>query len=140
MNGIEIKKLKVFSDERGCLFEILRNVDEVLGKTEIAQVTVGVLKPGITKAWHMHKEQTDHITILKGKALLGLANGKETEKIFLDEKKPELVKISPGIWHGIKALEGEAVILYIMNKTYNPEDEFRKNEEEFEKGFWESKN
>ena len=41
---------------------------------------------------------------------------------MLDGKNPILIKVPPGIWHGYKAIEGDAVLIHVMNTTYNPKD------------------
>ena len=59
-----VKALKVIPDERGHLMEILRCDDEMFQKFGQVYLTTGY--PGVVKAWHYHKAQTDHFCVIKG--------------------------------------------------------------------------
>ena len=58
IEGVRIKRLSVHADERGFLMEILRSDDEVFER--FGQVYLTTAYPGVVKAWHMHKKQTDY--------------------------------------------------------------------------------
>ena len=60
IDGVKVKKLKVIPDERGWLMEILRCDDEIY--KEFGQVYMTTAYPGVVKAWHFHKKQTDNFT------------------------------------------------------------------------------
>ena len=57
IKGVKIKKLKIISDNRGRLMEILRSDDEMFKK--FGQVYMTTVKPNIVKGWHFHKKQSD---------------------------------------------------------------------------------
>ena len=61
--GVRTKQLTVHADERGRLMEILRRDDEVF--VGFGQVYVTTVYPGIVKAWHYHKCQTDNLACLR---------------------------------------------------------------------------
>ena len=89
----------------------------------------------------MHEKQTDFVCCIKGKIKFCTKeeNGKIKE-FLLEEKKPRLIKIPPKIWHGYKVLgKKTALVIYIMDKTYNPDkpDEKRKPADAFGKEIWE---
>lgn len=140
------KKLKVFEDKRGKLFEVLRSDDSIY-EGKFGQVLVSVNKPGVIKAWHRHKKQTDYTTCIKGKIRLATAeeNGKgkvEVKQQTLDGSKPVLVKVPPRIWHGYEVLgKKEATVLYIMDVAYNAKnpDEERKEWNAFGAECWKNK-
>jgi dTDP-4-dehydrorhamnose 3,5-epimerase len=143
MENQNIKQLKIFSDERGYLFETLRNDDAFFDGT-FGQALVSVSKPGHIRAWHRHHKQTDYTTCVKGKILLLTAiekNGKpEITRHVLDGKNPQLVKVPNGVWHGYTPLGDEdAMVFYIMDQTYNAKepDEERKEWDAFGKECWE---
>jgi len=124
MKEIEIKELKIhFDKDEGYLFETLRN-DDKLFEGKFGQALISVVYAGIKKGLHKHEKQTDYTTCVKGR-LLYIAvkeekGKKEVKKWILDEKKPILLKIPSGWWHGYMALDGkEAVILHVMDKAYN---------------------
>ena len=66
IDGVQVKELKVISDDRGALMEILRSDDQLFERFGQAYVTI--CKPRVVKGWHYHKVQTDHFVCLKGKA------------------------------------------------------------------------
>lgn len=133
IKGVKIKKLKVIPDERGKLMEILRCDDECF--KNFGQVYMTTAKPGIVKAWHYHKLQTDNFTCVCGKMQLALYDGRENSGTFgeiqeflIDLNNPMLVQIPPNVYHGFKCVsEQEAVVINTPTHTYNAQepDEYR---------------
>jgi dTDP-4-dehydrorhamnose 3,5-epimerase len=62
IDGVMIKKLKVISDERGRLMEILRADDEMF--QAFGQVYMTTAYPGVVKGWHYHKRQSDNMAVV----------------------------------------------------------------------------
>ena len=62
IEGVKVKALRVVPDERGRLMEILRCDDPLFEK--FGQVYVTTVYPGVVKAWHYHKIQTDNIAVV----------------------------------------------------------------------------
>ena len=60
IDGVITKKLRVIPDQRGRLMEILRCDDPLFQK--FGQVYMTTTYPGVVKAWHAHKIQTDFFT------------------------------------------------------------------------------
>ena len=133
IEGVKTKKLGVIPDERGWLMEILRTDDELFDK--FGQVYVTTAYPGVVKAWHYHKKQTDNFTCIKGMMKVALydaredsATYKEVNEFFVGEKNPILISVPPGVYHGFKAVGTEtAYFLSIPTLPYNYEepDEYR---------------
>lgn len=133
IEGVKIKKLKPIPDERGRLMEILRNDDELFIK--FGQVYTTTAYPGVIKAWHYHKKQTDNFTVLKGTAKVVLfdnRNGSPTKgmvnEFLVGMHNPLLIQIPKMVYHGFKCVsEEEVVVLNIPTDTYNYEapDEYR---------------
>ena len=133
IEGVKTKKLRVIPDERGWLMEILRNDDEIF---EIfGQVYLTTAYPGVVKAWHYHKKQTDNFTCIKGMMKVALYDGredslthKEINEFFVGDKNPVLISVPPLVYHGFKAIGTEtAYFLSIPTLSYNYEepDEYR---------------
>lgn len=77
-------------------------------------------------AWHCHKIQIDYWVCLKGSFKVGLAYSDGTVKWeYLSDKNPRVLEITPGIYHGYKALQPGSILLYYLTEKYNPEDEIR---------------
>ena len=133
IEGVRTKNLKVVPDERGWLMELMRSDWDVFEK--FGQVYLTTMYPGVVKAWHYHKKQTDHMICIKGMLKLVLYDArkssstyKEVNEIFFGERKPLLVKIPPLIYHGFKAIGGEtAYDINVPTQPYNYKepDEFR---------------
>lgn len=133
IEGVKVKKLKVIPDERGRLMEILRSDDEIF--QQFGQVYMTTAKPGIVKAWHCHKLQTDSFTCVFGKIRLILYDAREDSKTFkeiqkfiMDLESPFLVQIPPGVYHGFKCIsEEEAIVINTPTHVYNHAnpDEYR---------------
>ena len=64
IQGVVTHKLRLIPDERGRLMEILR-IDEP-HYLPVAQIYMTTNYPGVVKAWHFHKKQSDQMTYVKG--------------------------------------------------------------------------
>ena len=64
IENVRIKELKMHNDERGRVMELLRADDEIFSK--FGQVYMTTNYPGVIKAWHCHKKQTDYVTCVRG--------------------------------------------------------------------------
>lgn len=133
IDGVVIKYLKVVTDERGWLMEILRCDDENF--QQFGQVYMTTAYPGVVKGWHYHKKQTDNFTCLHGMMKVALYDVREDSQtyqklmeLFVGEKNPMLISVPPGVYHGFKAIGTEtAYFLSIPTLPYNYDepDEFR---------------
>lgn len=133
IEGVKIKKLKVIPDERGRLMEILRNDDECFEK--FGQVYMTTNYPGVVKAWHYHKIQTDNVTCAHGMLKVVLYDDREksptkgeVNEFFVGMHNPTLITIPPGVYHGWKNIgENEAIAISAPTEAYNYQqpDEYR---------------
>ena len=133
IDGVKTKNLRVIPDERGWLMEILRSDDEIF--MNFGQVYMTTAYPGVVKAWHYHKKQTDNFTCIKGMMKVALYDDRkgsdthgEVNEFFVGEKNPMLISVPPGVYHGFKAIgEETAYFLSIPTHPYNYEepDEYR---------------
>ncbi|WFN35339.1 dTDP-4-dehydrorhamnose 3,5-epimerase family protein [Methanogenium sp. S4BF] len=133
IDGVHIKHLKVIPDERGWLMEILRCDDEIY--SQFGQVYCTTAYPGVVKAWHYHKKQTDNFTCVHGMMKVALYDDREDSptfrnlmELFIGEKNPALVTVPPGVCHGFKAI-GDTTAFFVSIPTlaynYSDPDEFR---------------
>jgi dTDP-4-dehydrorhamnose 3,5-epimerase len=133
IEDVKICPAKVFPDERGRLGEILRADDQFFEK--FGQVYFTTTYPGVVKAWHWHKKQTDHFYVAKGTVKVALYDGRSDSKtkgcvnqLYLGEHCPAVLKIPPGVCHGwMCTSQEEAYIINITTEVYNysQPDEFR---------------
>ncbi len=135
IDGVVVHDLKVIPDERGRLMEIVRRDHEFFG--QFGQVYLTTNYPGVVKAWHYHKVQTDCFTCVRGmiKAVLyddrpdSPTNGIINE-FFIGDHNHKLIVIPPGIYHGWKCIsEIESLVINIPTEPYNyrEPDEFRED-------------
>ncbi len=133
IDGVRTKPLKVHADERGRLMEMLRNDDEFFLK--FGQVYLTTAYPGVVKAWHYHRLQTDHFVVVRGMMKVVLYDARDdsptrglVNEFFLGDFNPVLLQIPAGVYHGFKCIsEHEALVINIPTETYNysDPDEFR---------------
>lgn len=125
IEGVALKPLKVFADERGRLMEILRRDDEIF--LEFGQVYLTTGYPGVVKAWHYHEHQTDYFCVVKGMMKVALYDARKSSstyntvnEFFLGEYNPVLLRIPMLVYHGFKTIsETEALLINIPTNTYN---------------------
>ncbi|MFH1245965.1 MAG: dTDP-4-dehydrorhamnose 3,5-epimerase family protein [Candidatus Omnitrophota bacterium] len=133
IEGVQLKKLQIVSDARGRLMEILRCDDKFF--QQFGQVYMTTAKPGIVKAWHYHKIQTDNFTCVSGQMKLALYDARENSSTYLqvqdfiiDLDNPLLVQIPPYVYHGFKCIsDKEAIVINTPTAAYNHKhpDEYR---------------
>lgn len=135
IGGVKVKKLKVIPDERGRLMEILRTDDEIFER--FGQVYMTTARPGVVKAWHYHKKQTDNFTCVCGRIRLALYDSRpksktfgKTEEFFISLDEPVLVQIPPLVYHGFKCVsDQEAIVINTITYPYDSKkpDEYRED-------------
>ncbi|MEW6108963.1 MAG: dTDP-4-dehydrorhamnose 3,5-epimerase family protein [Nitrospirota bacterium] len=124
MEGVVIRDIDVFVDERGWLAEIFRN-DE----SDFAPVMsyVSMTKPGVARGPHEHIEQTDFFFFLGHFRLYLWDNRKESstymERIIVDKQgKPFAVIIPPRIVHAYRNVGPEdAFVINLPDRLYRGE-------------------
>ena len=133
IDGVVVKPLRVIPDDRGRLMEILRSDDPLFAG--FGQVYMTTTYPGVVKAWHMHRAQTDHMVALLGMFRLALFDAREgsptrgtLQEVHMGEYNPVLVVIPPGVYHGWTCVsEREGMVVNLPDRLYNyaDPDEFR---------------
>jgi dTDP-4-dehydrorhamnose 3,5-epimerase len=133
IKGVKIKQLRVIPDQRGRLMEILRADDDLFVK--FGQVYMTTTYPGVVKAWHLHKKQTDNIVCVQGMIKLAMYDpredsptSKEVNEFYLGTHNPLLVQVPAGVYHGWMCVSPEeAIVVNVPTEVYDREgpDEFR---------------
>ena len=125
ITGVKVKKLRVIPDERGRLMEVMRSDDEDMF-IKFGQAYVTTAYPGVVKAWHFHKKQTDTFACVQGMMKIVLYYGRDgsptkglINEFFAGVHNPILVQIPPMVMHGFKCIsENEAIILNLPTEVY----------------------
>jgi dTDP-4-dehydrorhamnose 3,5-epimerase len=133
IDGVRIKDLKVIPDERGRLMEMLRVDDDLFIK--FGQIYVTTAYPGVIKAWHYHKKQTDNMVVVHGMMKIvvydpreGSPTKNQIDEFFTGVYKPQLIQIPPLVYHGFKCIsETESIVINCPTEVYDYKepDEFR---------------
>lgn len=133
IDGVNVKELKVISDERGRLMEMLRRDDPIF--KQFGQIYLTTAYPGVVKAWHYHKQQWDHFVCVTGMMKVVLYDARddspthgEVNEFFLGDHHPVLLQIPPLVYHGFKCIsDEEAIVINTASEVYdhNEPDEFR---------------
>jgi dTDP-4-dehydrorhamnose 3,5-epimerase len=128
IDGVVVKKLLTFPDDRGYLREILRADDDLL--RAFGQTVVTKTYPGVIKAFHWHQDQDDVWYVHDGMARIvmydrrpGSPTQGETQVVYAGEANPLIVLIPTGVAHGYQVLGDQPITLfYHVTKPYNPAD------------------
>ena len=142
IDGVVLRTLKTHRDERGFFREIIRVTDDFF-EEGFGQWSHSLMHPGVIKAWHIHKKQTDWWYVCTGVLKVVLydkrpesSTYRQSMEIMLGDRHEESVlKIPPGVAHGCKCISGPANLLYATSHTYNPEDEGRIPHDDSEIGY-----
>jgi dTDP-4-dehydrorhamnose 3,5-epimerase len=124
IQGVKTKILRVIPDDRGRLAEMLRR-DDAGFDTRFGQVYMTTAYPGVVKAWHYHRKQTDHFVCVSGMMQVGLYDAREdsptkgeTNTFFLGVHHPLLVEIPPMVYHGFKCVsDAEAIMIQYHDRA-----------------------
>jgi len=124
IEGVIIKKLEKFDDERGWLAEVWRN-DEF--KYAPVMTYISLTKPGVVRGPHEHKLQSDFF-VFSGPGVFKLylwdnreesQTFKQKEILTVGENNPVAVLVPPGVVHGYKCASTEpAYSINLPDKLY----------------------
>jgi len=109
-----------FTDDRG--WSLMNQLQGIMGPQ--GQVNFSVQYPGVIKAWHRHKLQTDFWMGLIGHLKVGIYDQENDQgwSIVIGEKRPGTVIIPPTLWHGAATVgPTQAGLLYYVTHSYNPQ-------------------
>jgi dTDP-4-dehydrorhamnose 3,5-epimerase len=133
--GVDVNPFLLWPDDRGYFLEIARFGQGLISSfpAESTQVSAALNYPGIIKAFHYHRFQTDYWVPAAGLlqvVLVDLRTESTTfgakNTLYLGALRPWQLLIPPGVAHGYKVIgEQPSVLVYVTNQTYNPKDEGR---------------
>lgn len=141
INGVIIKKIEKYEDNRGWLAEIFRR-DEL--DFDMSMAYVSLTKPGIIRGPHEHVAQSDCFVFLgPGSFRLYLWDRRESSstngealELEVGADNPTLVIVPPGVVHGYKCISDiPALSINLPDKLYKGEGK----KEEVDEIRWEAK-
>jgi dTDP-4-dehydrorhamnose 3,5-epimerase len=133
IEGVQVKQLTTFADDRGSLMELLRADDPQFAG--FGQAYLSISYPGVIRAWHHHRLQTDAFVCVRGMIKVPLYDSREDSpthgllrEYFLGDQNRIMLFIPPGVMHGFKVISHEpAYLLNFPTVPYNraEPDEYR---------------
>ena len=125
LQGIRIRPIHRFPDERGFFTEVMRkDWKDLFGEDNIAQANFSFTYPDVIRAWHRHlRGQVDYFLALKGLIKICAFDDKtnEVDEIISSGMDMQVVRMPGHYWHGFKALGNEpAMLLYFTTNLYDP--------------------
>ncbi len=131
IEGVQIVELKRFTDDGGSFMELARlqrGVSSALPGFECRQVNYSELDPGVIKAFHVHRRQTDVWFVPPDDkmlvVLLDVRAGSKTQgaqrRLVLGDGHSRLLRIPPGVAHGVKNLAPvRGRIIYLVDVQFS---------------------
>jgi dTDP-4-dehydrorhamnose 3,5-epimerase len=129
IEGVRLVEVRNVIANSGHTTEVLRR--EWFGNDaeidQVFQVTLGA--HGIS-AWHVHLNTTDRLFVNAGQVKIVLYDGRadsptrgRVNEFRLGERRPGLVVVPPGIWHGLQNLQPtESRVLNVVDVAYEYAD------------------
>lgn len=136
IEGVVIKPMKRFTDDRGWLIELFRDDDLPEGFKPVMGY-ISETKPGVARGPHEHVNQTDGFVFLSGQFDLYLwenRHGKPENNVVIrvGAENPVFVTVPPGVVHAYKNAGSEnAFVLNFPDRLFagwgkkEPVDEIR---------------
>ncbi len=133
IDGVQVVELKRFVDDGGSFIEIGRLsgcIEAAFPGFEVKQINYSEMDPGVIKAFHVHRYQTDVWFVPPGDkmllVLLDVRAGSKTpdvqRRLVLGDGQSRLVKIPPGVAHGVKNLAPtRGHIVYLVDRQFSPD-------------------
>jgi len=133
IEGVVIRPLRLFPDDRGHFAEIFRASDAIARGFDFQQSSLTLTRAGVIKAFHYHLLQDDIFCPVLGTARIVLIDFRKDSKtfglahsIFAGDRYLKAVRIPAGVAHGYEVFPGDDLILvYATNREYDREDEHR---------------
>lgn len=132
IEGVAIKELISYTDERGFFEELIRINDDFF-KEGFGQLSHSFMYAGVIKAWHIHKTQIDWWYVSRGDLKVVLFDKRQTSSTYkqvneflIGENGDHIIiKIPAGVAHGCKVLGEQAELFYVTSSVYCQKEEGR---------------
>lgn len=135
IEAVEVQPYALWPDDRGYFLEVARLRKGLVSEfpPETTQVSAALNYPGIIKAFHYHRFQTDFWVPAAGLLQVALVDLREASRTFgvkntfyVGNLRPWQLRIPPGVAHGYKVIGRDpSMLVYVTNRTYDPSDEGR---------------
>jgi dTDP-4-dehydrorhamnose 3,5-epimerase len=132
IEGVFIKQLVTHADDRGFFREIIRVTDGSFA-AGFGQLSHSLVYPGVIKAWHAHRQQTQWTYVVVGLLKIALHDMRPQsptyrqtmECLIGDHQLARAYCFPPQVAHGYRCIGGPAHVIYVTSGVYNLSDEVR---------------
>lgn len=134
IEGVRVVPLRRFNDDGGSMTELARLAGDAgvqgIDGFRAAQVNHSTVAPGVIKAFHVHKAQTDLWFVPPEDRVLlvlvdirdGSSSARRAMKMLLGGGSSALVRIPPGVAHGCRNVgDRTATIVYFTDRHFSAE-------------------
>jgi len=127
IEGVVIKPLSQFEDERGKVMHMLRSDSEIFD--QFGEVYFSYVNPGMVKAWKRHQLMTQLLTVPYGQVDFVLFDDRKasgtfgkTQQVHIGDREHQLLKIPQLIWYGFKGMASHrSLIVNCADLPHDPE-------------------
>jgi dTDP-4-dehydrorhamnose 3,5-epimerase len=127
--GVALHPVRNIVTRNGLTTEIFSKPWEFLNG-EVAHAIHASLNAQAISAWHMHEKQTDHVYPIDGPFEVVIYDDRadsitrgRINVVRLSRYRPEILRIGPGLWHGIKNLsDSTASFINYFDQPYCHDD------------------
>lgn len=135
IDGVEVVELRRFHDDGGAMTELGRlsaGAHADLPGFEVRQVNFSTMDPGVIKAFHLHRRQTDvwfvppssKMLVVLGDVRDGSPTEGEVRRIVMGDGTSRLLRIPPGVAHGVRNVGTDVgQIVYFVDVQFDPSPE-----------------
>lgn len=125
IEGVGIREVRYFGDDRGWLTELFRQDDLEAGIHPVMSYA-SMTRPGVTRGPHAHHEQTDYFAFISSTFKLVLWDSRTSSPTYMNrkvlllgEENPACVMVPPGVVHAYKNVgPREGLVLNFPNRLY----------------------
>ena len=125
IEGILVKPLKVFVDERGKVMHMVRQDADFF--KQFGEVYFSLVNPGVVKGWKKHLRMTQHLAVPVGNIKLVLYDERkdspthsQIQEISIGIDNYQLVRIPALVWYGFSSVGSDYAL--VANCTDLPHD------------------
>jgi dTDP-4-dehydrorhamnose 3,5-epimerase len=131
IDGVTMRPLAQYHDERGKIMKMLERTDEGFGG--FGEIYFSVVDPGVVKGWHWHEANTLNYACVSGMIKFVLYDDREgsptrgdVDEIFMGPENYALVTVPPRVWNGFKGIAGTPSIVADCTTQTHAEDVMRR--------------